>query len=485
MYGGTKVAGFNQTAVGAMRTTNREGHIAYKMEDKENLVTKVLTTFFGEPKFYGDTDKELLELASKLEPEFVVDLAVFARHEFHMRSVTHALTAVLAHRVDAKHLVRELVNRVVVRADDMTEILAAYLVMFGKPIPNSLKKGIGDAFKRFDEYALAKYKGKRDKLKMRDVLCICHPKPKNDEQSALWKRLIAGELATPDTWETELSAKGNTKEVWEGLLERDAVGYMAMLRNMRNIINAQPSNIQLMYAKIADTEQVRKSRQFPFAFLSAYKELQQVPNASSKAFFALEKAMDASVVNLPKIPGRTCIAVDVSGSMTSAISSRSKMTCAEIAVLLGVMAGQICEDSIFVTFDTGLYPQAVTPGSLLMQTRNICVNGGGTDISLPFKYLMQHRLEVDRVILLSDNMVNCGTGGKTVQSFADEYRSKMNNSLWVHAVDLQGYGTQQFIGNRTNIIAGWSEKLLEFILLAEEGMGSLVKRIEDYRVVGN
>ena len=50
--------------------------------------------------------------------------------------------------------------------------------------------------------------------------------------------------------------------------------------------------------------------------------------------------------------------------------------------------------------------------------------------------------------------------------------------MWVHAVDLQGYGTQQFIDGKTNIIAGWSEKVLEFILLAENGVDLLIKRIE-------
>ena len=62
----------------------------------------------------------------------------------------------------------------------------------------------------------------------------------------------------------------------------------------------------------------------------------------------------------------------------------------------------------------------------------------------------------------------------------NEYRKSINPNCWVHAIDLMGYGTQQFIGERTNVIAGWSEKVFEFILMAEQGEGTLEKRIAEY-----
>ena len=90
----------------------------------------------------------------------------------------------------------------------------------------------------------------------------------------------------------------------------------------------------------------------------------------------------------------------------------------------------------------------------------------------------------DRVIYFSDNECNSSYDGfdKTVQGLVDEYRSKYNRDFWVHGVDMQGYGTQQFCGNKFNIIAGWSESVLPFILLAEKGIGTLVSAIEDYSV---
>jgi len=476
------MAKFNRAPEGA-KTVNKEGHAAYAMTDKDRLVTQVLTTFFAEPKFYGDNSGEIIDAAKRMaadDPAFIAKLAVFARREFNMRSVSHVLTAILAHELKGKAFVRKMIPAVVARADDMTEILSAYLTLFGKPFPNSLKRGIADAFVRFDEYAIAKYKGERNSLKMRDVLRICHPIPKDEAQSAMWKRCIAKELEPPMTWETELSKNGNNKETWEKLIDSGKVGYMALLRNLRNIINATPDNIDAVFETISNADNVRKSGQFPFRFFSAYKELREVPGATSAVFDALETAVDVSVANMQKIPGRTAVAVDVSGSMCSMISRRSKVLCAEIALLLGVLAARICEESVFMTFDTKLYkPVVSTKGGILAQVQGIPVNGGGTNMELPFRYLIEESVNVDRVIVLSDNEINRGSG-KTVQSLTDEYRKSVNKDCWVHGVDLLGYGTQQFIGGRTNIIAGWSEKVLEFIALAEAGTDSLTKRIEDY-----
>jgi len=473
---------FNQAAPG-VKTVNKEGHAAYSMKDKDRLVTQVLTTFFGEPKFYGDNSNEIIETAKLIaanDPAFIARLAVFARREFNMRSVSHVLTAILSHEVKGKAEIRRMIPAVVVRADDMTEILSAYLSLYGKPVPNALKKGINDTIIRFDEYALSKYKGEKNTLKMRDILRICHPTPKNAEQSEMWKRCIAKELNKAFTWETELSAGGNNKGTWEKLIDSGKVGYMALLRNLRNIISATPDNIDKVYETLSDPDQIRKSRQLPFRYLSAYKELQDVSGSTSKVFDVLETAIGTSVENIQKIPGKTAIVVDVSGSMTSLVSRRSKMTCAEIGLLLGVVAVRICEESVFLTFDTSLYkPTVSTVGGILTQVQSIPVQGGGTQMELPLKHLIKEGTKVDRIFIFSDNQVNCGDA-KPIQSLADEYRREVNPNCWVHGVDLQGYGTQQFLGGRTNIVAGWSEKLLDFIKIAEDGVETLTKRIEGY-----
>lgn len=480
------MAKFNNPAT--IKTTNLDGHVAYAMKDKAKLVTQVLTSFFNEQKFYGDNSAEMaktIQSVVKTDPAFVSKLAVFARREFNMRSVAHVLTGYLAHEVEGKPYVKDTIRGICLRGDDATELMSFYLNTFGRPIPNSVRKGINAMFTGFDEYTLAKYKGDGKSVKMRDLVCLCHPTPKDTAQSDMWKRLLENKLATPMTWETELSANGNNKRTWEKLIDSGKVGYMALLRNLRNILQASPSNIDKVWAQIENPVTVRKSRQLPFRFLSAYKAVSEVRNVGSRAYDALENAVDAAIDNIPKLPGTTVIAVDVSRSMSSPVSSKSDIRCVEIGMMLGLIANRICENGLFYTFDTRIEKYALSRRAGILETciRNAAC-GGGTDMGLPFEAMIRDRIKADRVIVISDNVCNSGYSWyshKPVQSLADEYRRKSGNDIWVHAIDLQGYGTQQFTGPKTNIIAGWSEKVFNFILLAEQGEGNLEKTIEAYQ----
>lgn len=472
------MAKFNTTATN--KTVNNSGHTAYKMKDKEKLVTQVLTSFFNEKKFYGDNSADMqktIQSVVKTDPKFIANLAVFARREFNMRSVSHILIAYLAHEVEGKPFTRKAVKAATLRGDDVTEIMACYLSLFGKPIPNALKKGINDAIQGFDEYTLAKYKGNGNAVKMRDLLCLCRPTPKSKEQSEMWKRLLNDELETPYTWETELSAKGNNKETWESLIESGKVGYMALLRNLRNILKVNPSNVDKVLDTLQDPERVKKSKQLPFRYLSAYKELENI--GGSRVFDTLENAVEASIENMPKLAGTTVIAVDVSGSMSDTISAKSKVQCFEIAMLLGLIANKICDNSYFYVFNSVIEKYAVSHRSGILSTVLNSRCGGGTNMALPFDKMITDKVNADRVIIISDNECNSGWRAP-VQAIADKYRRFTGNDIWVHAIDLQGYGTQQFCGAKTNVIAGWSEKVFEFIKLAEQGEGNLEKTIQNY-----
>ena len=469
---------FNNTAT--IKTTNISGHAAYSMKDKAKLITQVLTSFFNEAKFYTPDDRDMiatLKRVIKADPAFVSKLAVFARREFNMRSVSHVLTGYLAHEVEGKPYVKNTIRGICLRGDDATELMAFYLNTFGRPIPNSVRKGINAVFTGFDEYTLAKYKGDGKAVKMRDLVQLCHPAPKDAAQSDMWKRLLEDRLATPVTWETELSANGNNKETWEKLIASKKVGYMALLRNLRNIINADPDNIDQVWDYISNPNAVRKSKQLPFRFLSAYKEIMNI--AGSRAMGALEDAVVAATDNLPRLPGRTVIAIDTSGSMGGRLSAKSTVCCGEVGMMLGLIANRICDDSLVYTFDAELKKMPISPRTgILHAAVNARTPGWCTAMELPFRHMLEANIKADRIIFVSDNECNCCTS--TIQSYADKYRRMINPDLWVHAIDLMGYGTQQFAGPKTNIIGGWSEKVFNFILLAEQGEGTLEKTIEAY-----
>lgn len=487
------MAKFNNSTVGANKTVNRSGHAAYKMSDKERLVTAVLTSMFGENKYYGSTDNDIVKLATdcaKRDGAFLAKLAAYARNVGNMRSVSHVLTAIIAR--ECPEYTRWTVHAVVVRPDDITEIMSYYKSVYGKPWPNALKRQVAIEMQKFNEYQLAKYNGGSKELKLRDILRITHPDPATKEVEALFRKVLDDTLETPYTWETELSAKGNTKEVWEELITSGKVGYMALLRNLRNIIKSGADVVPVLH-KLSNPEEVAKSRQLPFRYYSAYKTLEAEGLMTPLIRKHLDKALEASVQNIEKLPGRTLIAIDRSGSMDSLVSAKSTVTCYDIANLFGVMASKICEDATVCYFDAayGYWRNTDYTGyeiknfgkyaSILDTVKQNYATGGGTDMSLPCKWMLNgdtSSVPFDRVIFFSDNECNCAAS--TVQSYVNKYREKFNANLYVHAIDIQGYGTQQFYGEKFNLIGGWSESVLDFIPLAEKGVSTLVEAIENY-----
>lgn len=483
------MANFNKSTQGINKTKNKSGHAAYVMDDKSKLMSMVLTSMLGEPKYYGDNTNELVKLATELakkDPKFVSNLAIYARREFNLRSVSHALTAVIAW--EAHEYIRSTIRGVVVRADDILEIIAAFKSMYGRKFTNGMKKEFAEAMKGFDEYSFAKYNRSGKAFKFRDILRIAHPKPESEQQDNLFGKIINDTLETPYTWETELSAKGNTKEVWDELIASGRLGYMAMLRNLNNILKSD-ADIGPVLKTLGDPERIRKSKQLPFRFYSAYKTVSNEGLMTNKLKTVLSKAVALAADNMETIPGRTMIAVDTSGSMSCCVSAKSTVSCYDIAVLIGVLASRICDDAVVCYFDWNgwyghrddgytirTYAQDENVFSAMAQARK---NGGGTEMRLPMEYALKTKGKpFDRVIYLSDNECNRGRG--TVQSYADQYRKERNPNFWVHAIDLQGYGTQQFIGNKFNLIAGWSDAVLPFVNMAEQGIGNMVQKVENY-----
>lgn len=465
-----------------MLTKNNEGHVAYKMSLIDKLIIEVLASFFCEGKFYGDNSSQIIKDIREVcttDPGFVANLAIYARKEMHLRTISHVLASELAKSPLGKPYAREVIYEVIERVDDMSEILAYYLNEFGKPIPNSMKKGIADKFSTFDEYSLAKYNQAKE-VKLKDILCLVHPKARDEEQSNMFKRLIEGNLKTPITWQTKLSSQGNTAESWEQLIANNKLGYMALLRNLRNIIKNNPKNLDKVYEMLVNKEWIIKSKQLPFRFYTAFRTLYNENLGTSKLYDALETAMKHSTNNITKFKGKTFISADVSGSMTMPISTISEVTSANIAVLMMAISNYICEEAITSTFDTNFYLKPMASGNgIIANALSIPVTGGGTDISLPIKYLLQNSIYVDRIILLSDNEINYGYKD-TCQSYIEKYKKKVNPKVWVHGIDMQGYGTQQFCGERVNIISGWNEKMLEFVFTVENGVGDLRSHIENY-----
>lgn len=481
------MARYNKVAVSDRKTTNISGHAAYSLDDKVRLATMALTTMLGEPKYYGDNTDELIQLAEKVakeDGEFVAKLAVWARCEGNMRSVSHALLSVVSNVNHGTEYVRKAVRKVASqRGDDGVEALATYKALYGKPFPHAVIRGVGDALGQMSPNAVGKYRLAERSFKLRDALRVSHPVPKSARLSDAFKGLLDGDLKATEGWKTEVQGGHNDAETWDRLMGEKKLGYMATLRNLRSIIRSG-SDVDRALALIADPDEVRRSRQLPFRFWTTYKTLKAEGLLSTKVSRALDSALVASCDNVERLPGRTAVLIDSSGSMSYGVSEKSDATCFEVAALLGAMFTHISDDAWVAVFSTRAEKVDLMGTSVLADMAAIPFHYGGTDMAAGFDLLCRSGFDADRVVVLSDNEVNGGGGGwwrtngtKAVQSGLDRYRIVVGHDVWCHAIDLQGYGTAQFIGPKVNVMAGWSDKVLGFVSKVEGG-SSFVEEIE-------
>lgn len=369
---------FNTSTIPKTRTVSLAGGKAFKMDAETELVHAVVTTFLDN-KFYEGSEERmerLRDLVSRVSPEFVANLAVITRKEFHLRSVSHLLVGELAKIHTGDDLVKRVIVAVAERPDDLSEI-AAYV---GLPMPHQVKRGIRNAILKFDRYQLAKYKMEGKEFSLVDLFNLTHPKAQHatKEQKKAWKDLIAGKLKSEDTWETEISNTEGEEEktgAWESLVLEGKIGYMALLRNLNNLVKSGVSDktIKLACKILTDKNRVKTSKQIPFRFLTAYNNVK----GNRVLLDAVSEAMDISVENVPSFKGKSLIAVDKSGSMNGTPIERAAIFAATL-----MKTNKGAEVIFFAdkhkVFDKGSRVPVV---DLANEIKNDGF-GGGTDLSL-------------------------------------------------------------------------------------------------------
>ena len=460
------------------KVKNYEGADAYRLSSEAELYTIACTSLLQD-KFYESESEEMErieELVSECDPEFVAKLAIYAREEMHLRSLPVLLTAELA-RLRAP-IVRKTVYRVIQRADELTEILACWGKINGKlkPIPNALKKGIAQAFLKFDEYQFAKY-DREGSIRIRDVMFLTHPKPTKGKEG-LFKKIANANLPTPYTWEVELSKGEDKKKTWEELIESHKLGYMALLRNLRNILNAGVSqkHITQVCKVLSDPERIRKSKQFPFRFFSAYKEIEQNPSFETQQVLnALEKAVETSIENVPEMEGKIVIACDVSGSMEAPVSRRSSVERYDIGLLLGQLLSLRSKQNIVGFFGSIWKIKRFTSRYPLQNTMRLheCEGevGYATNGYLVIKWLLETHTFVDKVMIFTDcQMWNSVGDGNVFHTFWAQYKRDINPQAELYLFDIAGYGKTPIdvVSGDVYLIAGWSEKVFQAIKALKE-----------------
>lgn len=508
------MAKFNTVAKDKKKTKSHEGAVAYSMPAKLELYSLVCNSLVAD-KFYEsgpDAMKRISSLITQVEPMFVSNLAAYARNEMNLRSIPVVLAVGLCMTVGGG-VARECVSRVCKRVDEITEVIS----FFGsvnpnatktKPLtkmPKSLSKGIKEVFEsgRFNEYAFAKY-DRATSVKLRDAIFLSHPKPTSKSQETLFKKIIAGELDVPYTWETELSKAGQeladktvtekkagVKKVWSDLIKSKKVGYMAVLRNLRNILEADVSktDIATVCEFLSDEKQAVNSKQFPFRFWSAYKSVRDASDLADVDMFkkeaimtALSKAILSSIKCYPDFEGKTFVVSDVSGSMDAAVSPKSEVKRVDIGVVLGsLMAMNRPEDTIMGIFGSEL--------KVLPKCKDIFDNiekfsqnnglGYGTNGHLAIDYLLKKEIFVNRIMFFTDMQMS-QFSGSFVTTWR-KYRKTISPDAEMWFFDLAGYGNTpiRFESDGMKIVAGWSDRVFEMAKNIENGE-SVVASIENY-----
>ena len=478
------MAKFNRPTTG-IKTVNLAGGEAYTQTPELELVSIMLTSF-AEDQFYrsfSDQTENLKRLLSVCDPKFAAQAAVYARTQFGMRSITHVVASELAKHITGKKWAKDFYKAVVYRPDDMTEILSYHFAGKNKET-NAMKKGFAMAFNKFDDYALAKYRGENRNIKLVDVVNLCHPIPSEKNAEAI-KGLVEGTLRSKDTWETELTQAGQKaeteeekeelkKEVWTKLVETGKIGYFALLRNLRNILEQAPEIIPKATELLIDEKRIHKSLVLPFRYLTAYKEIQNLSGKGSRELLmALNTAIDISVENVPKFEGDTLVVLDTSGSMTFHTNYKTGRTPAEIGALFSAVLVK-SNNADFMDFSNHARYQNLNPAdSTLTLAHSINFQAGGTNFHSIFQTANK---PYDRIIILSDQQG--WVGYYTPKDVFAGYKRITGANPFVYTFDLQNYGNMQFPEQNVFCIAGFSEKVFDIMKLLEQDKNALVNTIK-------
>jgi hypothetical protein len=322
---------------------------------------------------------------------------------------------------------------------------------------------------------------KRKMISLVDLVNIVHPIPTDRNKTAL-ELLVKGDLKNTETWEAKLSQAGQVAEneedlsqlkadAWTDLITSRKIGYFALLRNLRNILNQAPNAVPAACELLVDEKMIGKSRVLPFRFATAYEEISKMGSSKGvrDVLVAINQALEVSMCNVPKFDGDTLVVMDVSGSMSGRPS--------EIASLFGAILAK-SNNADVLTFATRSDYKSYNPMDSVMTIRNsFRYSGGGTNIKSVFQTANK---PYDNIIILSD--FQSWVGYNTPTKEFNTYKSHFNCNPHVYSFDLAGYGTLQFPESKVYCLAGFSDKVFDIMKLLKADKSALINEIKSIKI---
>ena len=443
------------------RLAGGSGALAAKQSNVALLRRVVLANLLWEDVAYMDglkvaeEIKRLIYLCPAID---VYNIALEARLMQKLRHTPLFIAVEMCKYPEHKLFVADLLPKIITRADMLTDFLALYWEDGKKPICNQAKKGLANAFHNFNEYKLAKY-DRNAAIKLRDVMFLCRPKPNNDYETKLFKKVADRTLTPPETWEVLLSAGEDRKETWTKLIFENKIGGLAMLRNINNMKKADVDKLVIKQG----LDNLKSAMLLPLDFLKADR---MNPEFSRD----IEDAMIESYKNLPKLPGKTLFIVDVSGSMGSLTSGMSAFSRLDQACAMAMLAINQCEDYELVATAGNdgrriqasehiKYPQKGFGIIQQIKDTNKRIGGGGIFTRQCLNWCKSHvGKEFDRIIVFSDSQ-DCDLPARRTPKPFGTYNYICDVSAHTKGVNYRGAWTAE--------ISGFSEKFITYIAALE------------------
>lgn len=559
------MAKFNEKkTVKQPESVNFMGEKAFLLKAKEEFVSSIMTTFLSKEGSYYESSKEevnrILSLLEKIDPLFACKAAIYVRENGNMRSISHLLGAALAKYISGQEYAKRFYNKLIVRPDDMSEIVSAYANLNGmglndlKKIPNSMKKGFKEALEGLDAYRIDKYKMKTRSFSLVDLVRLFHPKATQKNAEA-YKRLIEGK-SLADLYDSKILEKEMTKagQKTKDMTEKDKVEakkeaimavinnvkgmpVMNLLRNLRNILLYAPDKVTEACEQLTIKDKIMNSRLLPFRFATAYSEIEklsyytEISSTKSSIQFedekssslcsenefrrnkemvlnAIEKALEISCLNIPKLEGNVAVLVDDSGSMrgdaggSSRVSAFSKTSTSMIAHLFASMV-MYRQDNVYLgLFGDKLINVPVKRDMRLLDYTKWTFEKGGecggateTGIYDFIRQVVKEKKKIDNVIVFSDCQIgrysgftawygnNSSDRGKHFHELFKEFR-KINPNANFIVVNLRQSGSTSVFDKSQRIlnIAGWSDKIFDVITSQCKGWDAMIKEIESIEI---
>jgi hypothetical protein len=487
-----KPVGVTQTTTAAV---THEGGLGYSLDAKTELYTLSVSSFHGQNSYYEsgesreDRFAKLVQQVTKEDPDWVRAFIPWLRNEANIRS--NSIAAACEYVAAGGPNGRAVIDSCIVRADEPAEIFGYWVSRYGRKFPAPVKRGLADAAQRlYNERNALKWDQNGSNVRMGDIIAMTHPKPVGNWQGDLftylmdvrhrrdnprgleslplitnvlnWRQAalkgeINYELPEGVTWEALSSLTKMDKAAWEAVIPQ--MGYMALIRNLRNFEEAgiSKSMVDFVNAKIADPEEVAKSRQLPMRFWSSYAN-----SGSLKYAQALEEAMNLSLNSIPHFNGRTLVMVDTSGSMMGSYSNKGTVSPVQQAAIFGSAVAAASDNSTVAIYASSV--AVVQPSTSVLRTTDTIIKsvgsvGHGTNTWPSVLQMWNEHGPFDRVLVFTD-----------MQDHPSAVSHKnIPKNVPIYVWDLAGHKTANIeLGSGRYLFGGLSDQSFKSLKLVED-----------------